>query len=224
MKTINLSAGFILLCVYCASITSCNTKTEGDKATIIEEQEASSPSGRIFEVNTNESEIIFTGFGVGKKHPGHFNLTSGNIAIKNNEITGGRFVIDISSMKVEKGDIFQTRLKPHLLSGDFFDVEHFGVSVFEITHVEPYKSDSKDTSIVEGANLNISGNLTIKEVTRNITFPAKVDLDKNNISGTANFAIDRTQWKLNYGNDKTLGDKFISPTVNIKLDLKAKAN
>jgi hypothetical protein len=27
---------------------------------------------------------------------------------------------------------------------------------------------------------------------------------------------------MNYGNDKTLGDKFISETVNIELDLQAK--
>ena len=37
-----------------------------------------------------------------------------------------------------------------------------------------------------------------------------------------NFDIDRTQWNMNYGNDKSLGDKFISEKVNIELDLEAK--
>ena len=37
--------------------------------------------------------------------------------------------------------------------------------------------------------------------------------------------LERMTWAnamMNYGNDKTLGDKFISETVNIELDLQAK--
>jgi polyisoprenoid-binding protein YceI len=122
----------------------------------------------------------------------------------------------------EEGDMFQNKLKPHLLSGDFFDADKFGTAKFEITKVEPYASDGKDTSIVAGANFSISGNLTLKETTKNITFPAKVDLDGSTLKAKGNFNIDRTQWKMNYGNDKTLGDKFISETVNIELDLEAR--
>ena len=107
------------------------------------------------------------------------------------------------------------------MSGDFFDVENFKTSKFEITGVEPYKPDGNDTSIVEGANFNVSGNLTLKGETRNITFPARIELDDNTLKGKADFDIDRTQWKMNYGNDKTLGDKFISETVNIELDIEA---
>ena len=61
------------------------------------------------------------------------------------------------------------------------------------------------------------------DVTKNITFPAQIDLDGNILKAKANFDIDRRQWNMNYGNDKTLGDKFISETVNIEMDLQAKA-
>ena len=57
---------------------------------------------------------------------------------------------------------------------------------------------------------------------KNITFPARIDLDDNSLKAEANFDIDRTQWQINYGNDKTLGDKFISEKVNIELDLEAR--
>ena len=60
-------------------------------------------------------------------------------------------------------------------------------------------------------------------MTKNITFPAQIDLDGNVLKAKANFDIDRRQWNMNYGNDKTLGDKFISETVNIEMDLQAKA-
>jgi polyisoprenoid-binding protein YceI len=122
----------------------------------------------------------------------------------------------------QKGGMFDEKLHPHLLSGDFFDADKFSTAKFEITKVEPYKANSSDTSIVSGANFNVSGNFTLKDVTKNITFPARIDLDDNTLKAKGNFDIDRTQWKMNYGNDKTLGDKFISEKVNIELNLEAR--
>jgi polyisoprenoid-binding protein YceI len=202
---------------------SCADAPKGDKATIAEAQKATDAAGQTFTVDTTASKIRFTGNGVGKNHPGNFKLSSGSVAIASNQITGGQFLINVASMQVEEeGDMFQTKLKGHLLSGDFFDAAKFGTAKFEITKVEPYTATGTDTSIVSGANFNISGNLTIKDATKNITFPAKVDLDGSTLKAKGNFDIDRTQWKMNYGNDKTLGDKFISETVNIELDLEAK--
>jgi polyisoprenoid-binding protein YceI len=205
------------------SIISCNNAPKGDQATIAEEQQAAEASGQTFNVDTAASEVKFTGNGVGKNHVGKFRLTSGTVSIANNKVTGGEFLINIQSMELDqKESMFKDKLRPHLLSGDFFDAEKFGIAKFEITKVEPYEATGADTSIVEGANFNVSGNLTLKEETKNITFPAKIDLDENTLKAKANFDIDRRQWKMNYGNDKTLGDKFISETVNIELDLKAK--
>jgi polyisoprenoid-binding protein YceI len=204
---------------------ACNQAPKGDEATITDKQEASETSGTSFVVDTAQSKIRFTGHGVGKNHPGTFKLTSGEVHVAGDKLTGGDFVIDIRSMEVEQqGEMFQQKLKPHLLSGDFFDAEKFGTAKFEITKVEPYELNAGDSSIVEGANFLISGNFTLKDVTRNITFPARIDLDFNTLKGEANFDIDRTQWQMNYGNDKTLGDKFISETVNVELDLEAKKN
>ncbi len=203
-------------------LASCSNAPSGDKATITEEQKTEAVSGITYQVDTSESNVKFTGNGVGKKHPGNFRVGAGTVAIENNKISGGSFMIMINTLKMdEKGDMFEKKLKPHLLSGDFFDATKFSTAKFEITAVEPYDRSDKDSSVVDGANFNVSGNLTLKDVTRNITFPAKIDLDGNKLKGTADFDIDRTQWKLNYGSDKTLGDKFISPTVNIKLDLVA---
>jgi polyisoprenoid-binding protein YceI len=203
-------------------MAGCSSAPSGDKATITEEQTTQSVSGAVYQIDTADSKVKFTGHGVGKKHPGNFRVGAGTVAIENNRISGGSFIIMINSLEMdEKGDMFEKKLKPHLLSGDFFDATKFSTAKFEITGVEPYDRSSKDSSVVDGANFNVSGNLTIKDVTRNITFPAKVDLDGNKLKGKADFDIDRTQWKLNYGSDKTLGDKFISPTVNIKLDLVA---
>lgn len=204
--------------------SACTNAPRGDKAKISDAEQTAEQTGQSFTVDTTASSVRFTGHGVGKNHPGEFRFSSGHVTIANNQVAGGEFTINIKSMDLEEKDaMFQQKLKPHLLSGDFFDAEKFGTAQFAITKVEPYNaSNTGGASIIDGANFNVSGNLTLKDVTKNITFPAKIDLDENNVNAKANFDIDRRQWQMNYGNDKTLGDKFISETVNINLDLQAK--
>ncbi|HMV15926.1 MAG TPA: YceI family protein, partial [Chitinophagales bacterium] len=91
----------------------------------------------------------------------------------------------------------------------------------DITNVEEYVATPTDKTVVDGANARISGNLTLKAVSKNVTFPAKITIADNQLEALANFNIDRTQWNMNYGNDKSLKDKFISPEVNIKIAIKA---
>ncbi|HEX6333961.1 MAG TPA: YceI family protein [Flavisolibacter sp.] len=204
-------------------MNACSNAPEGDKATITAEQRASEAKGTRFTVDTAASRIRFTGHGVGKNHPGTFRLSGGNVSVAGNDITAGDFIINIQSLELEqKGEMFDKKLRPHLMSGDFFDANKFRTARFEITGVQPYRPSEKDTSIVGGANYLVSGNFTLRDVTKNITFPARIDLDDNTLRAKGNFDIDRTEWKMNYGNDKTLGDKFISEKVNIELDLQAR--
>jgi polyisoprenoid-binding protein YceI len=205
------------------SFTACSDAPKGDNAAVTEEQAAATATGQSMMVDTTTSLVKFTGYGVGKNHPGNFKLSSGMVAVTGNQVTGGEFEININSMTMEEqGEMFQTKLKPHLLSGDFFDAAKFGTAKFVITKVEPYVADGKDTSVVAGANATISGNLTLKNETKNVTFPAKVEVTESSVSAMGNFNIDRRQWQMVYGNDKSLGDKFISETVNIQLAIAAK--
>jgi polyisoprenoid-binding protein YceI len=201
---------------------SCDKAPKGDDAKIAEKEEGLVPTGKSFVVDTAASWVKFTGNGVGKNHPGKFKLNYGAVAVDNDSLSGGSFVINIKSIDMEQeGDMIEGKLKPHLLSGDFFDAEKFGTATFEITNVTPYKLKDGEKSLVDGANFYISGNLTLKDVTKNVTFPARIDMDRDKLKAKANFDIDRRQWQMNYGNDKTLGDKFISETVNIELYLEA---
>jgi polyisoprenoid-binding protein YceI len=203
-------------------MASCDNAPQGDTAVITDEQQVASAAGATYVVDTTNSRIRFVGHGVGKNHPGTFQLSSGQVVVANNTVTEGEFNINIRSIDLEqKESMFQNKLKPHLLSGDFFDADNFSSARFEITNVQPYQPNSNDTSIVEGANFTISGNFTLRNTTKNISFPANIELDGSTLKAVGNFDIDRTQWQINYGNDKTLGDKFISEKVNIELDLRA---
>lgn len=203
---------------------NCEKAPKGDEAIITDQVLPKTGEGETFVIDTANSWIRFTGNGVGKNHPGIFKLNYGQVMASGDQITGGTFVMDITSLDMEQeGEMIDNKLRPHLLSGDFFDANTFGTSRFEITKIEPYKEKDGEKSLVEGANFSISGNLQIKDVTKNITFPARIDLDGNTLEAKANFDIDRRQWQMNYGNDKTLGDKFISESVNIELNLQARA-
>ncbi|MEX1187789.1 MAG: YceI family protein [Bacteroidia bacterium] len=76
------------------------------------------------------------------------------------------------------------------------------------------------------ANYTIKGNLTIKGITKAITFPATVSMTDEAVNATAEFEIDRTEWDIKYGSGKffqDLGDKMIYDNFIIKLNIAAKA-
>jgi polyisoprenoid-binding protein YceI len=222
----NVKNNIVIVCLFAATtlFTYCGENApKGDDATIQEKQQTAKAQGTQYVIDTTDSRVGFVGHGVGKNHAGKFKIASGSVAVANNQITGGNFVIDIKSMDLQdKGGMFDAKLRPHLMSGDFFDAEKFATATFAITSVQPYTKSNEDTSIVAGANYTVSGNLTLKGETKNVSFPAKIDLDENTLQAKANFDIDRRQWQMNYGNDKSLGDKFISEKVNVDLDIQAK--
>jgi polyisoprenoid-binding protein YceI len=205
------------------ALQACSNEPKGDQAAVGEKQEAAAATGATYAIDTTVSRVRFTGNGVGKNHPGTFRVTEGSLTVKDSLITSGSFILSITSMDLEqKGGIFDAKLRPHLLGPDFFDAANHPTARFELTRVAPYEAGSGDSSLVAGANYTVSGNLTLKGITRNVTFPARIDLNPDEVSARGNFNIDRRQWGMNYGNDKSLGNQFISETVNIQVEVKAK--
>lgn len=222
MKKVFLSFLTVATLATVTFTSSCNSKPEGDQAAVTDEQAAADAKGATFNADLTASTVGFAGYGVGKSHPGVFSLTEGTVAVENGAVTGGKFTINIKSISMtEKESYIGEKLVPHLLSPDFFDAEKFGTATFEITSVAPYTATATDSSVVAGANFTVSGNLTLKDATKNVSFPAKIEVTESGLSAVAKFNIDRTQWGMSYGNDKSLKDKFISPDVTIDLNLKA---
>ena len=212
---------FFLAIVIATTFTACKTTPKGDEAATTETQTVATTTGN--EYMTHASSVVgFTGNGVGKNHPGTLKVSDGKISVTDGKVSAGSFTIDIKSLGLdEPAEMIQTKLKGHLLSPDFFDAEKYPTAKFEITKVTEYSSNGTDKSEVAGANAFVSGNLTLKDSNKNVSFPANISVTETEITAKANFNIDRTQWNMSYGNDKSLKDKFISPEVNIKLDIKA---
>ncbi len=111
-------------------------------------------------------------------------------------------------------------LEGHLKSADFFDAANAPTANFVITKVEPYTGDNQ-CNLLADPNYLISGNLTLKDSTVNVTFPAKVDVTESSVTANAKFVIDRTAWGVNYKTEGSPENWMISKDVEIGFSLKA---
>jgi polyisoprenoid-binding protein YceI len=204
----------LLIAASAILLNSCGNATSTDAAKTEDTKTVATMVGDAYMIDAANSQVIWSGTGVGHGHQGVFKINSGNMSVKDGALTGGNFDISVKDMtSVDLKGKEMESLMGHLSSPDFFDVAKYPTAHFEITKVENIKSDS--------ANAMISGNLTLKDSTKNVTFPAKVIADNTTgkVSASASFNIDRTQWGMFYNSEKSLGDKFISPTVGIALKI-----
>lgn len=174
-------------------------------------------------VDTTGSQLTWKG---GKKigdssHNGTIKLKTGEVVATGNTITGGSFEIDMATLTNEdlKSDEgMKKKLEGHLMSPDFFDVTKFPTAKFKITAVKDLK-DGKGTH-------EITGDLTIKDQTQSVTFPAIVKFEKGTASAEGTIIINRTKWNLTYGSEsfikKLAADKIIKDDIEIGLKLTAK--
>ena len=130
--------------------------------------------------------------------------------VENGVLKEGEFVIDMSTIKNldMEGSDGAGKIEKHLKAADFFDVEMYPTSKFVITSVLD----------VEG-NTAVTGNLTIKDVTKSITIPATVSTtDGITTFKSELFNIDRADFNVKYGSKRWiegLKDKFIDDLVEM---------
>lgn len=211
---------FLGLAIVALAFTACNAP-EGDKATTGEEKTVVAAEGTPYPVDSS-STVTWIGTKPGGSHTGLFAISTGNLLVKDNNVTGGNFTINVASLKntdLAATPEDQAILEGHLKSPDFFDVAKFPTASFVITGVEPFIADSANVSMTVGATHKLTGNLTLKDKTKSVSFPAKVTVDATSATAMADFNIDRTEWEMNYKGPNNPQDWVISKTVNIKIAL-----
>ncbi|QQS30846.1 MAG: YceI family protein [Sphingobacteriales bacterium] len=221
-------AHLVLLSIVLITI-SCAQAPDAPKATATEPQQTNSQttSGQaVWSVDVQQSNVLWVGTKPTGRHNGSFNIKEGKAIVANGQLTGGNFIIDLSTITVlDEGmnEDSRAKLTNHLKDADFFEISQFPTSQFDITTVQPIAEGQATTQNNEPAPThNITGNLTLKGITKSISFPATVSLSEAGLMAKANFNIDRSNWGITYRNDQSLGDRFIRPEVNISINLFAK--
>lgn len=218
---------FLLIVATIGFLSACQSAPDAPKADAKEAKEApkaaASAGAQTLTLDPDASSVTFIGTKPTGQHTGVVNVSDGSsLTLENGNITGGKFEMDLTSFQITdiEGEMAE-KLAGHLKSDDFFDVAKYPTASFEITGVKPYQPTAEEENGEDRATARathtVSGNLTLKGVTKNIDFPAALKIDGGMVKGAANFNIDRTQWNVVYGNDESLGDRFIRPEVNIQL-------
>lgn len=224
---------FILLVLLFAA---CDTSIQTDEAEIGApiRPKSLAPVSEVYKIDTAKSKLTWIGAKITGRHNGIFKISTGNITVDNQQLTGGNIQLNMLALRSDDKTIdaaSNKKLTTHLRSADFFDVEHYPSASFVLTSVAPYDSTKRKPVAtpgipesefrVKGATHLLTGNLTIKNKTRSVRFPAKITVQDSLIKAKANFNIDRTKWGLVYRADKSLGNQTIHPQVNIGIDLEA---
>jgi polyisoprenoid-binding protein YceI len=201
-------------------MVSCNNP-KGDRAAISDSQEVTLTSGDVDAmIDVDKSTIAWEGSKPTGKHHGTIDLKEGTLILMDGKLAGGKFVIDMTSITNEDlTDPEQNqKLVNHLKSPDFFHVEEHPVSTFEITAVTPVENGGEN-------DYNVTGNLTMKEISKSVTFPATIEVTDNSVNAkTPAFIIDRSHWNVQYGSRtffKDLQDKFINDEIILTIHLVA---
>ncbi len=158
-------------------------------------------------LNTDSSKVIWEGTMLGLySHEGTTNFTEGNVNIVDGVVTGGTFVVDLTSINPTDSGYDEERtpekLVGHLSSDDFFNVAEFPTAKFEITGAE---------------GSTVMGNLTV----RGITNPEKVEnvviVEENGtVKITGELTFDRTKYDVNF--KMPVEDKVLSNDISLKIN------
>lgn len=167
-----------------------------------------------FKVSVADSKVNWKAYKVGGQHEGFVTIQSGSFTTDGDKLTGGSFVLDMSTITCTdlEGE-YKGKLEGHLKSPDFFAVNEFKTASFVITSVNP-----------EGDKHKITGTMVIKNIAQEISFLADVKMEGNQVMATADMKIDRSKFDVRYGSDSffdNLGDKVIYDDFDLSVNLVA---
>lgn len=165
-----------------------------------------------FKVDAKESSFKWTGKKVTGAHWGYVKFNEGTIEVAGKKFLGGTFTMDMNTIDNQdmQGE-YSDKLVGHLKSDDFFSTAKFPTSTLK----------TKSVTAIAGAkagspNYNVVADLTIKGITKEITFPAQVIVTADKVIANAEFAVDRTLFDVTY---KGMADNLIENnfTVNVRV-------
>ena len=205
----------IMAVVVSAVLFSC--KGEKKEKVVVKEEVKVEETTIVNNVDLTASVMTWKGTKPTGSHDGTVSFLSGGMVVENGVLKEGEFVIDMNTIKNLDmvGSEGAGKIEKHLKAPDFFDVTLYPTSKFVITSVLE----------VEGS-LAVTGNLTIKDVTKSITIPASVSTEDGVTTFKSElFNIDRADFNVKYGSKRWiegLKDKFIDDLVEMSFTVVSK--
>jgi polyisoprenoid-binding protein YceI len=160
-------------------------------------------------IASTDSTVTWIGAKLTGNHLGGFSATDGVVYVDGGEVTGADVRIDMTSIYSDNDD-----LTGHLMSEDFFEVEAYPEARFQTNQIRPITDADGVQS--ETATHMVTGRLTMRDRTNEVTFPAYVASSAAGAAVESSFIIDRTEWGITYPG---MQDDLINDQVRIELDV-----
>ncbi len=209
--TVALSAAFLVSCGDGGNAETANHDNH-DHDTSDEKTEQMAETKTVM-VDTENSMVMWEGNMTGAKTYNHFGnlmVSEGKLEMTGDAISGGGFVIDMTSITPKDSNYSEelpvSDLVGHLTSADFFDVENHPTAEFSITGYDA------EAHTVTGM-LNIRGNSNEETIS-----DVMIDKESGKISGTLTF--DRQKYDVAWSHP--LKDMFLSDNIKVEVSLMTK--
>lgn len=222
----NRIASLLILSALTLTVSCKNDKTTEAETTEAGKVKEVSGEAVQYTVDAKTSKIEWTGTKPTGKHTGTIMLADGAVFVKDSVLDSGKFNIDMNTITVtdltgEEKSNLEAHLKGNAADAKeadmdhFFNVKKFPTGSFEITSAK-----------TENGKTSVEGNLTLKGITKNVKFPAKVTVNGDTVTLESDvFSINRTLWNVNYASKSVfdnLGDKFVNDEIELKVSVTAK--
>lgn len=206
-------------------LVGCEDKQKTEKAVVADAPQAAAPApgenaqqakapvadapsqgGTVYEFGPEDSKIGFKGSKVTGSHLGGFKSFTGQVLVPGEKPESGsvKLTIDTESLYSDS-----EKLTGHLKSPDFFDVKKYPQATFTSTSIEP----------AEGGKYKVTGDLALHGVTKQVSFPATVNVGADTVKANAEFSINRKDFGIVYPG---MPDDLIRDDVVLTLDINAK--
>jgi len=195
----------LLLIIACGNPANNVPRAAVSSETNSETAAAAPASGdRVFGASGKDSQIQFIGSKVTGSHNGGFTNFTGEFRVAGGKLapTGNKIVIDMNSTWADN-----PKLTGHLKTPDFFNVARFPNAEFVSTAVE------KKTT-----NYMVSGNLTLHGITKQISFPADIQVSDESVTVKSQFVLNRFDFAIKYAGK---ADDLVRKEVVIRLNIRA---
>ena len=203
---------FIIFYTSCSSDSS--KKSDSSNSVVISPRLVTYKSGS-YNLLADSSKVAWLGTELTTKtHFGSLRAQSGNLKIDEDGGVVGNITINMQSILVED---LQGRskevLENHLKSDDFFGTNNFPTATLEFRSSNRYDND--------GGHI-FKGNLTIKGITNQVEFSAKLVKQTPLLHAVGKLVFDRSKYNVRFRSGSffdDLGDKLILDDIEVDINL-----
>lgn len=190
----------------CSDPAADKTKAVTSEAAQVASPQTAAGQGQRYQITPQNSKIEFIGSKVTGSEHGSFGKFSGHIDYAGTpENSRVNITIDVDSVQTDSDG-----LAKHLKTADFFDAAKYPQVTFVSTAIKPGGEN--------GATHTVTGNLTMHNVTKSVTFPATIAVTPDTATVDSTFSINRKDFGINYAG---AADNLIRDNVALTLHVRA---